>query len=165
MPIQMPHVLAPTENLPDESLDRRERSLAVAVGLLGGVHGVEWVQHTKIQRDGQQRVRHRPVLAHDGVFVPAEGGKPVVDESRQRTLGLCRGDGEQSRPVDADGVEVHPVEVAADLLVDVVLAGLVRLGSAESVLLLRRGLAVVLVEVPAVPDGFGPSIRTSKRRR
>ena len=111
------------------------------------------MQHTKVQRHGQQGVRHRPVLTHDRVFVAAEEGKAVVDESRQRAFGFRRCDCEQSRPVDADGVQVHAVEVDADVLVDVVLAGLVRVRSAEGVLLLRWGLAVLLVEVPAASHG------------
>ena len=155
VPVQMPHVFAPAEDLADEALDCGQRRLVVAVGALGGVDGVEGMQHAEVQRHGQQRVRHRPVVAHHGVLVAAEGGQSVVDEARQRALGLGRGDGEQTRAVGADGVEVHAVEVAADLLVDVVLAGLVGLGHLEGRLLLRRGFAVVLVVVPAAADGVG----------
>ena len=72
----------------------------------------------------------------------------------ERALGLGGGDGEQAGAVDADGVEVHRVEIAPDLLVDLVLARLVRLRQAERLLLLRRGLAVVLVVVPPVADGL-----------
>lgn len=36
MPIQMSHVLAPAEDLPDESLHGGQRCLLVAVGLFGG---------------------------------------------------------------------------------------------------------------------------------
>ncbi len=115
------------------------------------------MQHAEVERHRQQRVRHGPVLAHDGVLVAAKvGGEPVFDESREHASGFGRGgDGEQAGgTVDADGVEVHGVEVATHLVVDVVLPRLVGLGQAERLLLLRRGFAVVLVVVPPVADGF-----------
>src|ERR1700712_801862 len=78
----------------------------------------------------------------------------MLDEPVERALGLGGSDGEQAWAVDADRVEVHPVEVGPDLAVDVVLDRLVGLRKAERLLLLRRGLAVVLVVVPAAADGF-----------
>ena len=79
----------------------------------------------------------------------------MLDEPCQGTLGLGGGDGEQARPIGADGLEVHLVEVAPNLLVDVVLAGLVRGRHFQCRLFLRWGLAVVLVVVPPVADGIG----------
>ena len=122
VPVQMPHVLPPPEDLADEALGRRQRRRAVAVGPLGGTHGVQRMQYTQIQRHRQQRVRHRPVAAHHGVLVAAEQREPIGDEPRERAAGLGRGDGEQARSVDSDGVDAQPVEVPADFVVDIVLA-------------------------------------------
>jgi len=99
-------------------------------------------------------VRHGPVLGHDRVLVAAERRQAVRDEPIERPVRLGGGDGEQPGAVHADRVEVHPVEVTPHLLVDVVLARLVRLGELQRLLLLRRRLSVVLVVVPAAADGF-----------
>ena len=128
---------------------------SAAVGLLGRLDGVEGMQHAEVERDRQQRVRHRPVLAHDGVLVAAERGQSVLDEPAQRALGLGGSDGEQARPVDADGVEVHarrdrgaPARRCRPRGVGTAA------GTPERLLLLRRGLAVVLVVVPPAADGL-----------
>jgi hypothetical protein len=79
----------------------------------------------------------------------------VVDKTGQRAPRFGRGDREQPRAVRSDGVEVHPVEIAADLFVDVVFSGLVRGRHAEGRLLLGRRLAVLGVVIPPSPNGFG----------
>ncbi len=154
MPVEMPHVLAPADDLSDESLDGGQWRIAASVGVFGGLDGVEGVQHAQVQRDRQQRMRHRPVVAHDRVLVAPEGREPELDEACQRPLRLGGSDGEEARSVGADGIEVHGVEIASHLLVDVVLARLVRRGHVEGGLLLGRRLAVVLVVVPPVADGL-----------
>ena len=123
VPVEMPDVLPPAQNLPDEPLDRRQRRRTVPIGLLGGAHSVQRVQDPQVQRHRQQGMRHGPVGSHHRVLVAAEVGEPVGDEVRQRGVGLRGGHREQSRSVRPDGVQAHPVEVAADLIVDLVLDG------------------------------------------
>ena len=123
MPIQLPDVFPPAQDLTNEALGGLQRGNAVPVGLLGGRHGVQWVQHTKVERDRQQRVRHGPVPAHHGVFVAAESRQAVGNEPIEGGSGFGGGDGEQSRPVHADGVVASGVEVAAHLRIDIVLPG------------------------------------------
>ena len=56
----------------------------------------------------------------------------MLDEAVQRAVGLGRRDGEQPRPVVADDQrQVHPVEVVAYLLVDVVFTRLIWLGTSS----------------------------------
>ena len=63
----------------------------------------------------------------------------MFDEAVERAFGFGRRDREEPRAVVADHVrQVHPVEVVADLFVDVVFARLVRLRNLERRLLFRR---------------------------
>ena len=135
--------------------DRGQRGALLPVGVLGGFDGVERVQHPEVEWHRQQRVRHRPVLAHDRVLVAPEGRQPMLDEAIQRPFGFGRRDGEQPRAVVADQArQVHAVEVVADLLVDVVFPRLVWLRDFKRRLLFRRRFAVVFVVVPSVADRF-----------
>src|SRR4051812_5006608 len=79
----------------------------------------------------------------------------MLDEPGERALGLARSHGEQPRTIPADRRMVRTVQVATHLVVDVVLAWLVRGRHVERRLLLRWWLAVLLVVVPAVADRVG----------
>jgi hypothetical protein len=49
VPIQVPHVLAPAEDLTNEPFDRRKRSATVAVRVLGGFDGIERMQDSEVE--------------------------------------------------------------------------------------------------------------------
>jgi hypothetical protein len=148
----VPHVFAPAEDLADEALDCDEGCVTPPVGVFGRFDGVQRVQDAEIERHGQQRMRHRPVLTHDGVLVAAEAREAVIDEAVERTFGLVGCDGEQPRAVVADGWQLHAVEIMPDLLIDVVFARLVGLRNIKCCLIFRWWLAVVFVVVPAAVD-------------
>jgi hypothetical protein len=100
-------------------------------------------------------VRHRPVLARDRVLVASEAREAVLDdETVKRALGFTGSDGEQPRAVVADRRPVHAVEVAPDLVVDVVFQGLVGLRNIKCCLVFRGRLAVFFVIVPSAANGF-----------
>ena len=149
VPVQLPHVLAPAQNLTNETLDGGQRGGAVPVRLFGCRDGVEWVQHPQVQRHRQQRVRHRPVFPQHGVLVAAEQRQPFGDETPQGFVGLGRCHREQSGPVHPDSVEVQRIEVAAYLRVDVVFHRTPGRRHVQRRRALRRRLPVVGVEVPS----------------
>lgn len=140
-------------NLAHEPLGRGQADGAVRVGRLGRLRRLDRFQQTEVQRHGQQRVGHRPVLGEDGVLVRSEGVEATLDEVAPRRQRLLVRHGEPARPVDADRVEAPLVEVAAHCAVDVVLLGLPRRVDVERGRTLRRRLAVLVVVAPATADG------------
>ena len=155
VPVQVPHVVAPADHLADEAFHRGQRRRAVAVGLLGPVGDLERVEQAEVHRGRQQRVRHPRIGRQHRVLVRAERGQPVLDELLQRRLGLAPGGREPPRTVAADEghvtVTFPAVEVAAHLVVDVVLARPPGRFHRQRRRALGWWLAVVGVEVPAPP--------------
>jgi hypothetical protein len=93
--------------------------------------------------------QHR-VGGQHGVLVRSEGGQPVPHERAQRGQRLPPGHRELARPVLAGEPHVAGlfpgIQVPADLVVDVVFGG--RLGWRHVQAALRRGLPVLVIEVP-----------------
>ncbi len=98
---------------------------------------------------------HHGVGGEHRVLVPAEVAEAVGDEAPQRGQGLPPGDGEAARTVPADErdlpVTLPAIEVAAHLVVDLVLARPVGSGDVQFLAAPGRRLAVVVVEVPRPP--------------
>ncbi|CAM5603578.1 hypothetical protein SCYAM73S_06788 [Streptomyces cyaneofuscatus] len=152
VPVQVPDVLAPARDLPDEALDAVEGRVARAVRLLGRLHTLGRVQEAEVQGYGEEAVAHHRVGRQHRVLVAAEAGQAVGDEVAECGTGLAPGGGEAPRAVPADegdvAVALPAVEVAADLVVDVVLARPPGAPDVEGVLSPGRGFAVVVVQVP-----------------
>ncbi len=104
-----------------------------------------------MERHAQQCVEEEALPLDHRVLERAEARQPVGDEAVERALRLRRRDGELAWTVLAEEVEPERVDVRAHLLVDGVLGRAVRIGGVK---VLRRRLAVVLVEVPAPALGL-----------
>ena len=107
VPIEVPDVVPPADDLPNEALHRGDRGVALGVGVLGRPDDLQRVQQPEVQRRRQQRVGHPAVPAQHGVLVRPEGGQPVLDEVLQRRQRLRAGRGEAAGTVLAD--EADPV--------------------------------------------------------
>jgi hypothetical protein len=101
-------------------------------------------------------MRHRPVSGEHRVLVRAERRQPFGDEPVERGQRLIAGGGEQAWSVvahEADAVvALPPIEVGADLLVDLVLDRPPRFRQVQ-VRAARRRLTVVVVEIPLAACG------------
>ena len=155
VPVQLPHVFPPAQDLTDEAFHRGQGGCAVPIGLFGGVYGVQRVQHAEIERNRQQRVRHRPVVAEHGVLIAAEQRQSMLDELRQCFLCFAWRHREQSGSVGTDRIEAHLVEVASHLRVDVVLNRPEGRRDRQNTVALGRRLPIVGIEVPAATDWLG----------
>ena len=102
-PIDPPHVLAPADHLPDEALDRAQRSRPLSVRRLGGLHDLGWVQQTEVHRRCQRRVSELPLCGEHRVFMRSEQRQTVVDELVQTDQGLRSCDGPRPIGVGTEG--------------------------------------------------------------
>src|ERR1700748_2769998 len=158
MPVDMPDVVAPSDQLPDVAFDAAQWGLTRAVGVLGGVRAIEGVQQAEIHRCRQQAVRHETIAAEHSIFMRAEVRQPISQEDLEGALRFGRGDGELARAVTTDeryvAVALPAVQVGADLLVDLVFIGSPWRRGPKAVTARRRGLAVVGVEIPPALRGL-----------
>ena len=164
-PVELPDVLPPPQHLPDESFRAGDRHGTRPVGVLGRADGVQGMQETQVERHREQGVCHRPVGGEHRVLVRAEVRQTLVDEVPQRLLRLVRRDGEPTGPVAPDGGQVHPIEVGAQLGVDVVFFRLPRPRQVQRGRAPGGGSRLAWSWFHLPPNGSGPSISTSKRRR
>lgn len=129
VPVQLPHVLPPAGDLPDEALHTVQRSPSFAPRRLRLLHALGGIEQAEVERGRQQAVAHDGVGGEHGVLVRPERAEPVFHEPSQGFPGLGAGRGKQAWHVPADegdvAVLLPAVEVVADLVVDVVLAGAV----------------------------------------
>ena len=132
VPVDVPDVVAPADQLADVALDPGQRGAPRAVGLFGGVGAVQGIQQAQVHGCRQQAVRHDTIAGEHGVLVRTEVWQAIPDEHRERGPGFGRRDGEFAGPVAAhEGdlpVALPAVEVRAHLLVDLVLDGCPRRG-------------------------------------
>jgi len=138
-------------HLPDEALCGVQRHSAFPVGTLDPAHHVEGIEQTEVQRTGQQRVREPRVAGQHGVLVRTERRQPVGQKVLQRQQCLPARRRKPARAVHTDegdvAVPLPPVEVAADLVVDLVLLGPPRLRHPDADRYERT--------LPDVPTGCG----------
>ena len=102
VPVQVPDVVPPTDQLPDEALHRGDRQIVLATGGLDPAHQLERIEQPEIQRTGHQGMRQPGIAGQHRVLVGSEGRQAVVDEVLERGQRLAPGGGEPARAVDPD---------------------------------------------------------------
>ena len=170
VPVEVPDVVPPADDLADEALHGGDRRMPLRVRVLRRPHHLQRIQQSEVQRRRQQRVRHPAVAAQHGVLVRPEGRQPVRGRSAPSAAsGLGPGGGERAGAVGAD--EPDPVgrpaiQVGPDLLVDLVLGRPPRLGSPRAGPRPSVGVPGCRRRSSTCPvTGSAPSISTSSRRR
>ena len=164
VPVQVPDVVPPADQLPDEPLHRGDRQIVMAIGGLDPAHQLERIQQPEIQRTGHQRMRQPGIAGQHRVLVGSEGRQAVVDEVLKRGQRLAPGGGKPAGGVDPDEADITvrrpAIEVAPDLVVDLVLLRPPRGGHADpgdrwsAAGGLGRRQPVLLVVVPLPADRF-----------
>ena len=88
-PIHAADVFTPAQNLPDETLHRGQRRLAVAPSGFGSGDDLLRMQHLYVHGKRKQRMEQtRRVRAH-GVLEIAEMGQGIVDECLEKSQGFA----------------------------------------------------------------------------
>ena len=158
VPVEVPDVVAPAQDLADEPLGGLQRHVTTAVCVLGRLDDLRRVEEAEVHRGRKEGVGHPRVAGHDCVLVRPEPRQPVRHEvvERRERLGPRRGEPAWAVGTDERDVAVPlpAVQVVPDLGVDVVLRGPKRFADAQGLLAARGRLAVLGVEVPAAPDRF-----------
>ena len=97
VPVGVPHVVAPPDQLPHEALDGLQGRQPVVQRLFGRPHALHRVEQPEVQRRRQQAVAHRGVAGEHRILVGPEGCQPVSHEVVEQLQGLGPRGGEPAR--------------------------------------------------------------------